>query len=475
MLHLSTLNTAASMATQLANQGHLLAAAPGSVLSALTQASSVPVDVQLNNLEQDLPAIINAISISTDSTSEAASQHDMALSSLADDVATAVTQHLHVAQNVVSPQVMSLGNRILQMLENVRPANPANAFQIKEYDLPSVIQGSAMAKEFSSYKSLRPKNNVAGMSFGPAPAAAEIRQKMIDSGFENAKDIAKWAACLSEDILLCVWKSFFESSSGKNPVSTANAFADADFWLGVFLLTHHFKDTVQDNGMSLASYGAALADIRDVAGVQLAMTIGQAESAEASGIVVLADDHLNHTISVFKPAYNKWLNEGGSVELLLGMSVGDRTITTARELTQYAEVLGRSWNTWIALKNTEARASYPTMARNLISSAFIESLNDVTDVEKEYYGESMVRRDLVTTQAMTYIQSLTTNDMDKPFEIAFRLVAALRFHFTAAAEILGTINTVLTESPKTDPEEAATIAALHYLGDYLADQIGVSR
>lgn len=474
MLHRSTLNASGALATQLASTGKTLAAAPGSVLSALTQASCVPVNLQIQNLETDLPIVIDALSMSTDSTAEVSSEHDRAIADLSDDVAKAVTQHLNVAQNVVSPMVVKLGERLLNLLENIKPANPANAFQIVELDLPAPMYDTAMAKEVAAYKGLRTKGITSGMAFGPAPAAADIRLKLADSGFDNAKEISKWAAGLAEDVLLAAWQSFFEGS-GRNFASTQiNSFGNADLWFAVFLLTHHFKDNVQDNGMALGNYQAALTAIRDVAGLEVAMLQGQAEGFVDSGTVVLNDDHLKHVITVFSPNYNKWLKEGGVVEALLGMSVGDRTLTSIRDLTGQAEVLIRSWNAWIAFKNTEASASFPDRARSLVSSAFVESLNEIADVEKEYYGEAMTRRDSVVLQSNQYIQSLTTTDLDKPFEIAFRLVAEQRFHFTGAAGILADINNTLTQNPKTDPQEAATIAALHYLADYLADQIGVS-
>lgn len=479
MLHTSTLTASAALAAQLSAAGHTLAAAPGSVLSTLTQASCVPLNLQINDLEADLPGLIGCMSASTDSTAEVTSDHDRAIADLADDVAGVVTQHLNVAQNVVSPMVMALGDRLLNLLDNIKPANPANAFTVREVDLSAPMYNEAISSEIGPYKGLSVKGGLKGMGFGAIGSAADIRLKLADSGFDNAKDISKWAATVSDECLLAAWQSFFDASGPRNtylPMNVAglHTLETCDVWFAIFLLTHHFKDNVQENGMSLGDYTASLTSIRDVAGAELSMLVGQAEALQANNTVVLADDHLKHTILVFAPTYNKWLKDGGSVEVLLGMSVGDRTVRSIKDLTDNADILARSWNAWIAFKNTEARARFPDMARNLVGSAFAESLNEVADVEKEYYGENMSRRDAVVAQSGQYIQGLTAGDLDKPFEIAFRLVAEIRFHFTSAAAILSDINATLALNPKTDPQEAATIATLHYLGDYLADQIGVS-
>lgn len=479
MLHNSTLTASAALATQLSAAGRTLAAAPGSVLSTLVQASCIPVNLQIENLETDMPGLISSMSMSTDSTADQTSEHDRAIADLADDVAGAVTQHLSVAQNVVSPMVVQLGERLVNLLDNVKPVNPANAFTICEVDLPAPMYNEAMSSEIGPYKGLSVKGTVNGMGFGAIGSAADIRQKLIDSGFENAKDISKWAATVGDDVLLAAWQSFFEAAgprftSFNSGLQTLHTFDLGNLWFAIFLLTHHFKDNVQENGMALADYTASLTSIRDVAGVELVKLFGQAEAMQTNGTVVLADEHLKHTVLVFAPTYNKWLKDGGSVEALLGMSVGDRSLRTIKDLKDNAEALTRSWNAWIAFKNTEARAKFPDVARSLVSSAFLESLNEVADVEKEFYGENMTRRDAVVAQSGQYIQGLTASDLDKPFEIAFRLVAEIRFHFTSAAAILSDINATLTMNPKTDPQEAATIATLHYLADYLADQIGVS-
>ena len=102
-------------------------------------------------------------------------------------------------------------------------------------------------------------------------------------------------------------------------------------------------------------------------------------------------------------------------------------------------------------------------------------MKELTDVEREYAGvnidgyKSEVMKNL--EKGLSKIKISVLDDGFEIYKVARKLVCKARFFFTSANRILGDIEEYSRSNDKIDPQEAALMATIDYVADYVAEQL----
>jgi hypothetical protein len=174
---------------------------------------------------------------------------------------------------------------------------------------------------------------------------------------------------------------------------------------------------------------------------------------------------------VHEGLYNSWLNEGGSPEALLGMLVSGRPHYSLSAISENKDALCRAWEQYVSLSQAslceEQRRRFTVYAE----AEVLAGLSELSELEQEFLIEAPNHRDLVQKRVRAQIEHLAHRIMDDPLHTALHLVAKGRFGFTAAYDILQKMEQAAKENPEIDPREAALLAAVDYIGRYLAGMV----
>jgi hypothetical protein len=113
--------------------------------------------------------------------------------------------------------------------------------------------------------------------------------------------------------------------------------------------------------------------------------------------------------------------------------------------------------------------------KQIVTQKFEESLNELTDAEKEDGFSSAEYMEATKQMASDYIKNIQLSEIDNIDLIALELVAKIRFRFSNAYFILKEMHEIMQMNNEMQPLEAALYATIKYVADFLIEQVDTIR
>lgn len=478
------------------SQGQKVTAAPGSLLekaagtasrclSAYTAGNMLRDQSDVDLYFGDDSTVAVFIEQATSTTSEKASvanEHTRVVDALIDQIAEYVKAHVDFARNTVNPQVKLIDEAIDQHLQTFKTPRAMDSVSLVEYDIPTILKDEMFLKELSPFENrpLVPADRV--LNF-PVKAVEEIRNHLLTGQKDFDEEILTWSTHLGDDILSLIWLSFFSraASSGQRLIRADELTGYSipqriDIGLCVYLICNSLKTKVEStaDSISLPEYNRFLDQAQEWAATLMMGLLKTLATYQKVGTLVIYSSAITKTIVVLGSVYERFLQEGGTPEAVLGLMTGNqpRMITVSNQILAQKAELEASWASYevyyTALQANKSieyfREFLMIKMRSLITGNTVPSL-------QAYKAENAAYEAVALKRLKTYVDGLKMSAMQEPRQVSLYLGAQVLFYYTDAYKILAGIQEAAQANPSIDVREAALLSTVAYVADYLADQI----
>lgn len=481
MIQAQSFNTAVAFSQQLASKGRVAVALPGTVMSELVRLSS-PVFTQPLTNSDDVLSVGTMMQSVTEGTLESPTQHSLELDAYIKDLSKLVCAHVAYAKNVIRPHVTEFAEAVVAYQSNNRPKLAGDNFQLQTLRMPAVLKDESFLDSLSYYKDksvLTPD-----LHFALQPKSKEELMELVLTGSDRVdRQITEWLSHQHGDFLLGIWGTFFTTtqvSPGVGVVSfedvgRLNAFERADCALAVYLLARKITDQVQSTTIPLGAYKNIAQQYTDYAGAQLVDALKRIALMIKTKALIVTVDSAKRCAKLNGEVYGAWLDAGNTPEIILGLIVSGNQPSSAALIDQNAEDYKRQWNSYVTFYDTsEANKSHQYL-KDFVVQSFAESLKNRDDVEQDFVLKNPAHLQNVLKRVQQEVDNLRTGDFKDPYTLALCLVAKHRFYYTSAYQILSDIHQAGVTNPNVDVREAALLAVINYVADYLAAQLTLSN
>lgn len=498
MLRYESFVTALPYASTLAAKGFGLAAVPGTILGELSRLSApawdplrpapgtdtTSINKQANlplESEEDIQVWASYIASTTNGSQDNPSLHTTHMNELIEQLSALVVSHVAYAKNVVKPGVIELADAIVNYTETNKPSSAVDKFNIKPHFIPAVLKDDSFLDTLSSYKNtpaLKPEE-----TFSFAPKSPEELTALVMTGSARTdKLITEWLLTKDAMFLKNIWDTYFARMEGTSVFNDylengLNAFERCETALGHYLISRKIQDDVQESSLPLSQYKIIAAQYRDYSGSILVSCLNKIGTLLKNNVLVVYNNSFAKTLEVNGELYSKWLEEGGSVEVLLGLMISGESVTSRTLIDEKAETYKRNWNQFETLHKLSEQNNASTYYKHFVLNKFIDLYKEMDPVESDFVLKNTAYVDGAIAKAREYLDSMNPKEIMaiNPHELALTLVAKFRFAFTSSYQILSDINRAGQVNPNADVREAALLATINYITDFLFDQMVVVK
>lgn len=422
----------------------------------------------------------------TRDTLEGPSQHSLALNSYVEDIGKAVLGHIKVAKSTVAPLVGELADEIHKFYEKEHVQEPSAKFNIIVERLPDFLNEGMIKDAYEMYSSsgLLTPDRILDLSYKDK---TEIIDLMSTGSKSIDISIAKWASNLPETYLESVWDMLFTMEDARHSVTIGfdlSAMQDSRQLYGaitlstvVFLISRKILEVTQDSALDLQKYRKIVTQYLTYSGACICTLLNKAKLFDRSETLVTNLLENAYTAYVNGTVYDSWLAEGNQVETIFGLIVSGKRIYTKSMINAAKDELQRNWQSYYAFSKTSDNNKFYRRFLDYIVSIFKIMLNQITPTE-EIYLEKMDRQlyfrkvyELLDQE----IKMIRPDELEDVYGIAERLIGKCRFYYTSSYQILSDIRKVTKINPNLEVREAALVAMINYLTDYVSDQITINK
>lgn len=462
------------------NKKAVIVPVPGTPVADLVtitnDSTSICVSPDASSLSDQLSMNSSSLSIFTKGNDDIISSHSRAIDEYVSEISRSVTAHISYAKNVVKPAVIEMAENVQKSLSQTRAASAE--FNIKIVDLPMPMQNSSFEDAVSSYSEKTLLDPETDLNLGEM--TTEQLLALIQTGSsQQDTDIGLWFAGLSSDLIACVWGNIFRDFKASKPPcikKISELLLDKKTGVDAALLTYLaarklFEEIPEGTGVSLPVYKNKVAQIRDYSGIVLFREYSRYNASLKNGSLILSTDVNRKSVNVNGVVYREWLKTGGSNEVILGMLVSNQNLFNTNLINEKASKFKDAWNTYEQYSITEQRNSSFNTFKQALKLSFSAGMANMSPEEtalKEEKPEMFAQIDTYFSDELALIR---TNDMHDVNLTCMKLVCRSRYFYTSAEKILQSINDAMHANPNMNIRDAAAVAAIEYITDYVSDQI----
>lgn len=476
MLRKSSVSIAAAYAKALSDEKITLMPKNNTILNNLTSIS-FPITTNSNSGPED--DIGTLIEMYTTGTLDTPTEHDKESDAIINTLSKLTSQHISFAKNTVKPIVVQLAEILEEYNQNNKNLDPSSKFNIDLLELPEVLQNEIFLNSIS-YARNRTAQIPDSYIYLKSKTHEEILSLMLTGSEIVNKLIAEWISN-NKELPMMIWDSFFNSdvkiSKAINFQTLLNldAYTQANYELCLYLISSGLHDTVQEEiNLSLSEYKSAVTEYIDFAVRSLAASLIKVNTLNKTNILVLGSDKRNNIIKVNKALYDNWVKTN-EPELLLGMLVSGEITFSIPMIEEKKDKFKQQWNSYCSFyKANESEKQY-IYFKEFLEIKFFELLKDITEAEQEYINSNSNYLITVNRLLKEELAKIFASDISDVYKVALNIICKCRFFYTSSFNILNDINEASKVNKDIDVREAALIAAINYVSDYLSDQISISK
>lgn len=471
MLTNSTVSYMYDLADQLNKAGVGIVAVPFTPIGNLvTAATPAMCDYSKKEIQKTQGRITEAISGVTRSDTEF-SAHTAAANSLSDQLAENVKRHISVARSVVKPAVISYADAVGTRFQSFQASDPISSFTLEKVYIPEPLLTESLLDDLKIHRGNRITDFPESLRAGPR--TTEELTALLFTGLSSVdEEIRTWLSSTDMSVIQLTWDAMFSGladSQGLYKLKSGDRLSSA---LAAYLFSRKLTNApVTVEGMTVAGYNTRVTAIEYYAGALVCEQLTELNQAARTERLILSSSAYGKNVVVYGPVFDKYMEEGGSTEVLFGMLCGGLPGNSLTGVKAVSEKAMTEWNRFITLSNYQNKRDRHELLRTIYASEFVNQLNEPDEFEKEYLSKNPNHADTSVKRTRDYLKELTEEQLEDIGTVALIVIAKYRFGYTNAYQILSDIVHALNANPNLDPREAATIAAINYITDYACAQL----
>lgn len=471
MLTESTLEYTSGIASRLNEAGVKLEATAYSPLSMLVSDASPSIDSFMPGklITSGEKFNYKDVIVKSSANNNDMSLHSSRVMQISDTIADAVKEHLSFARSVVAPAVTSYAKAIEERVSSFTYNDPTSDFEVNKVYIPEPLLNQSVLEDINIHRNKEVYVCKEGLNGSPL-SEEEIYAKLFTGLKSVDEDIRKWLGTFDASLVTKVWNAYF-CSAVPSSINLGSGYQDT---LNSSLLLYFFSrkastDIVQVSGMSNLTYDNIIKGIEQFAACHVLSSLKELDySAKAERLIL---NSYKKCVTVYGPVYDKFMQEGGSIESILGQIVSGQGASTLEAIKASADNNSKAWNRYITLSNYNNKKNKAELLRSIYTSEYVNQLNDLDTREKEYHDKHPGFADLSYKQMKDKVEQMTEEQLEEVSTNALYIVGAIRFSYTNSYDILFDMEEAMKANPNLDPREAATIAVINQITDYVSSQI----
>lgn len=482
MLNTSSVVISTNLSEVLVKEGISIVPKQGTLLNELSSAIFNNIFSEINNKDIIPDTIVNA-SLGKEITvknikSYNISTHDALMDNYIEDLKNIISNHISFARNVVNKEITSLREKVENSLQNYRYKDPEDFFNVTYYTLPEVFTSYLVTEEINNYSSggkfffeKLNLNSVLSNEFN-------LLEYILTGNEEEDKVIKDWYNNLTNEKAINYILNNIPEYSLSVPKLLDYSLINYLFYRN---LTIKADINTGDSSVTLKSKAAVN---RDYFGFKVYNAIESYKREIRNDIILTTDSDTNFSylnennlnITIYEENFNKAAKEGVSIEVLFGYiaSLGNTNVTV-KQLIENKDKYISTWNNTRSLYLLYLNNNKINIFKQILRTEFENSLNNLTDSEKEIHNGNNNKVIAIKKEVNNYIDKLHLDDIEDLETICLDIVAGIRFGFSNAYYILKEIKSILSLNENMEPIEAALLASIKYITDYLLNQIEVVK
>ena len=432
---------------------------------------ATPIDGELEYFSSQLEGLSSG-------SLEEPSIHNQISDAYIDDISKYVKNHISFAKNIANPVVMDYIERIKLAIANFKFPESSTSFDIQIADIPELLEDDSFLDTLRFYDEKAVISPDLIPSFGPRDN--ETLNALILLGDTDADQaIVSWLSRKHPNFLQEVWKSFFldrkqvtDTYITYNELVRFDIFDKVDYALAGYLLTIKlFESVPEDVTGSLNSYQDTLVQTRNFMGAILADAVRKFNSFSVTKTLVTSFLPTEKGVIVYGNVYRKWLEEGGSPEVIFGLIISNQNIRLCSLIDENRENYLARWKTYETFFNANQGNAYYDFCKTVLTTEFTGIMTDFSAEENEFIQSNPEYLEVAKKLFEKELDLVKSKDLEDLTAVCVRLVCRSRFYYTDAEIILTDMLDASKVNPNIDAREAGLIAVANYIFDYLADQM----
>lgn len=414
--------------------------------------------------------------------------HTAALGAIIDELSTAVQAHVEYVQNTVRPQV----TRMMDELHNFRKENeaqgPGSLFDIQVVMPPPSMSNDSIRSMIDNMAQEGMQEPMRVMTL-PAATYEQIVEWMSVSSASANKEIQEWLATRGQDWLMNIYAYFFASSNmtttkpnvyrgGLAEINAMPAFTRVELGTAIFLISRGLYNITLDEptGMNLNQWKQVMDSYSRYAALTFKYASKVVDVYERNKTLIMSVLEQGKVGVVYGPVYNAWLAEGNDAATILGAMIsGKSTSFTVQDIDNADVDFCDIWSNYEKTAEATLRARLDISMRAHALGVLQGMCGKLSPAESELFGEdnTSVFNNMVT-EAKNWLSDIPTDTALDAEKVALKLVAGIRYKHTPAFQFLGDM-LELGRQGVQDPREAAAIASINYISDYLSTELALTQ
>jgi hypothetical protein len=473
MLNQNTLTTALALAERLESSRMAVYPVSGSPLEALVNSTRSDPAL-LDSAGGDMAVFIAKVGAMANKVQEVygTSHHNATIDQIAQLTIKAVRDHLAFAKTVVAPTINDLYTRVQASLADVN-ASVLLGMEVEVLAEPAPLENTQFQNSLRKFDGISLEDLPLTLNL-PDQTYDELRALVATGASQVDSAVAEWLAT-DDGILPYIWSHVFQQKPVNNPKGFQALITDRQYGvtnaLAIYLLARKLTDSkpLQGTQMSLGGYKQQIVDFRNQAGAALCRAIDRIERSIKNGVLVR--DVVDGVKSVvYEPLYRKFLEEGGSNEILFGNALTGRGyLVTMKDLLANKGEFAERWNLHVGLTRTAESNKRFNKTKDFIELHFNAQLAEIAATEEGTANNIQHVRQLFEE----VMRTVKSSDLDDLYTLCLKVVCRARYYKTDAERILLGIEQAKRDNPNLSVREAAMLSALNYTADWVSSMMRV--
>ncbi len=479
MLNLSTLKKAADLTLMLDAKGIVLDAQEGTPVFHLNKALGISPFFYINGRnEVVLPEIAQGVgdAVSPGSNSVASdigNDHNLVMDQVVGTISEAVKEHVRYARSVVMADAIAFSDKVRNLMSKIQPSS-VTSFNVECKCIPSILKNAEfldLVNKFSSGSGHEPKLPSCIPNMNPE----EVMSLLKTGGSKLEKDIGAWLNSIGLDKVEYVWNQVFRSTD--QTVGTLKDYyglvfdkdQGANFSALIFLFSLKLQDFIPEGvNLQASVFESLMADLRGQTANRIKHIVEEYDSDYKKGIMI--DKVVDTTVYVYEDVYNKWLENGGTVDALFGRVVTKDNTYTADEITAKGSTYLKAFSDYVSLRQVADSNQKHILVKDCIRSVFLDMYSNA-EFNVASGQEGAPAPIALNEKLNEMVDNLNYNDIENMDLTCLNIVHAILYPKTAAFDLLKAINSAMAVNKGMDIREAATLAVIEYVSSFVFAQL----
>lgn len=474
MLTLESLSATQDLVAILADRGVKLGVVPNTPVAELMSATKIDYGSLncLSEIDSAALALYRANDIKMVGAYVEEDPHTAYLEHAGQQLGLALASHVSQATTIVLPAIGELYAKLKESTDTEATCG-VRSYKVEMVTGSNLLEVSEIANDIDKFEGVQqPRDLILNLDFKPlADEAIVALMKIGSQDYDAAIDLF-----VSQEGMVAireVWEVVFQNE--KRGFKTYDEFR-ADRSKGLvrnfvtFLIASKLlidakalPDVTGLSGLSSSKYPMILKSLQEVSGSALAINLNNKRAEEKSGKLIEKIE--NKVVYVHKAVYDRFMDEGGDVETLLGAAISGEKKIYLPDIVADVEKFKMAWEYHVTL----ARQNAGTTALIDSRRAIIDFIRGYVRVAEDEIIRSNAEK--IIARAVEFVGTIYRSDLDRLEMLAMKAVCKIAYSHTDAIVILAGVSEAMSANPEITKESALEMSVLNYAAEWIADRI----